>query len=104
MNIPTLSPALQESADLLAASRRSGVRLAALPEAGRPASLEQALDIQDAVTHALGETVGGWKVAVDKDGRASRGAMFASRIFPSPARVASSAVPLLGVEIEVAFV
>jgi 2-keto-4-pentenoate hydratase len=103
MTANALTPPLLEFVELLVAARRSGRLLATLNPAHRPTALDDALGVQDAVTTALGETVGGWKVAIDKNGRAARGAMFASRIVASPARISSGQVPLLGVEIEVAF-
>jgi 2-keto-4-pentenoate hydratase len=103
MTANALTPALQESVRLLAQARIKRQRLTEIPAAGKPATLAEALAMQDAVTAELGETVGGWKVAVDKNGDAVRGAMFASRIHASPARIRGSEVPLLGVEIEVAF-
>ena len=66
----TLPPdAIQRAAQILAARRRSGQVGGALPPACRPASLSDALAVQEAVTHILSQGVGdhqsdpvvGWK-------------------------------------------
>jgi 2-keto-4-pentenoate hydratase len=103
MTANALTPALQETVRLLAQARIDRQRLTEIPEANKPATLAEALMVQDEVTAAVGETVGGWKVAVDKNGNAVRGAIFTSRIHASPAKIRSADVPLLGVEAEVAF-
>jgi 2-keto-4-pentenoate hydratase len=94
---------IREAARLLIEARRSGLPLAGLPEALRPANVGDAHAIQDATVAALGERVAGWKVGAPKDGRIVRGVLLGSRVFESPARMPASLVPLLGVEAEVAF-
>jgi 2-keto-4-pentenoate hydratase len=89
--------------DALVAARRSGTRIASLPEGSHPTSLGEALAIQDAVVAGLGERVAGWKVATNKDGEVMRGAIISSRMLQSPARLSAADVPLLGVEGEIAF-
>jgi 2-keto-4-pentenoate hydratase len=103
MTTTALTPDQLASARLLARAHREGRPAPALSGAGRPASLSEALAIQRAVTAELGETVAGWKVNVQKDGGVGFGEMYASRIVPSPARVAAARAPLLGLEAEVAF-
>jgi 2-keto-4-pentenoate hydratase len=94
--------AVAEAADLLIAARRTGKLLDELPASCKPQTLEDAFAIQDATVTGLGETVTGWKAAI-ADGRAVRGAIIGSRVFASPARVAASIMPLLGIEAEIAF-
>jgi 2-keto-4-pentenoate hydratase len=103
MTTVALTSDQSSAARMLAQARRDGQRLPELPEAGRPASLGEALAMQRAVTAELGETVGGWKVGVEKGGGVVFGEMYATRIVPSPARIEAARVPLLGLEVEVAF-
>src|SRR4051812_37576525 len=94
--------AVTQAAELLVAVRRSGRLLDALPASCKPQTLEDAHAIQDATLAALGETVAGWKAAI-VDARVVRGAVMASRVFESGARVAAASMPLLGIEAEIAF-
>ncbi len=94
--------AVAQAAELLVAARRTGKLLDALPDACKPRTLEDAVAIQDATLAALGETVAGWKAAL-VGGRVVRGAIMASRVFESGARVAAATMPLLGIEAEIAF-
>ena len=94
--------AVAQAAELLVAARRTGKLLDALPDACKPRTLEDAVAIQDATLAALGETVAGWKAAI-VGGRVVRGAIMASRVFESGARVTAATMPLLGIEAEIAF-
>ena len=94
--------AIAQAAALLIDARRTGNRLDALPASCKPATLEDAFAIQDATVAGLGETIAGWKVSI-VDGRAVYGAIIASRVFESGARVEAATMPLLGVEAEIAF-
>jgi 2-keto-4-pentenoate hydratase len=58
-------------------ARKRGERI---PEACRPQDLETALQIQDAVTELLGETVGGFKASAPKQGKIYRAPIYASNI------------------------
>ena len=87
----------------LVEARRTHRPLAALPDASRPASLAEAHAMQDLTVQVLQERVGGWKVAFAKDGAVMRGVIIGSRLLASPAVVAASTVPLLGIEVEIAF-
>jgi 2-keto-4-pentenoate hydratase len=95
--------AVDEAARLLSAARSSGTLLDALPEALRPTSVEQAHAIQVATAARLRDAIGGWKVATTSERRVARGGLLRSRMVPSGATLASSLVPLLGVEAEIAF-
>src|SRR5262245_48752802 len=94
--------AIAQAADLLVAARRTGQLLDALPDACKPRTLEDAFAIQDATVAALGESVAGWKAAL-VNGRVVRGAIMASRVFESGARVPAAAMPMRGIEAEIAF-
>jgi len=94
--------AIETAARALAEARRSGRRLAALPQGTRPHSVDDAHAIQDATVAALGETVAGWKVSIVDD-VVNRGALLASRVLQSPARMHACDVPMLGLEAEIAF-
>jgi 2-keto-4-pentenoate hydratase len=94
--------AVAEAADLLIAARRTGKLPDELPASCKLQTLEDAFAIQDATVERLGETVAGWKAAI-VDGRAVRGAIIASRVFASPARIQATTMPLLGIEAEIAF-
>jgi 2-keto-4-pentenoate hydratase len=95
--------AVAEAAALLVAARRSGPLLDRLPERCRPATVADALRIQAATIAALGEPVAGWKVGPAIDGRTSYGALLATRVLRSGGAIAAHAVPLLGMEAEIAF-
>src|SRR5579872_2403798 len=88
---------------LLAHARQTGELLEGLPASCRPRDVPEAHAIQDALVAALGENVAGWKVGAREDGKVVRGAIVASRVFASGGSIASSQVPLLGVEAEIAF-
>jgi len=87
----------------LVGARRSHRLLAGLPEASRPASVDEAHAIQDATVQVLGDAVAGWKVLAPMNGVITRGALLRSRVLASPAQIDASEVPLLGVEAEIAF-
>lgn len=95
--------AIDRAAAMLLDARRTGIHLAALDPACRPASIEDAHAIQDALVRRTGEQVKGWKVAGLEPGQVTRGAILGSRMWSSPARIKASDVPLLGIEAEIAF-
>jgi 2-keto-4-pentenoate hydratase len=88
---------------ILVEARRTGILIDALPDGSVPADLEEAHAAQMATAAALGETVGGWKVAITKSGEVTRAPLFGSRMFSSPAEIPASLTPLLGIEVEIAF-
>ncbi len=94
--------AIEKAAALLAGARQSGQLLENLPADVRPATVAEAHAIQDATVARLGDAVAGWKVMPPK-GEVIHGVVLKSRLFPSPARVKASQVPLLGIEQEIAF-
>jgi 2-keto-4-pentenoate hydratase len=97
------SRAINEAARLLIEARRTGNLLAALPPACRPETIDDAHAIQAATIAGLGETVAGWKIGWPVKERVVRGAILQSRVFRSGQSVPASLVPLLCVEVEVAF-
>jgi len=94
--------AIEAAARALATARRSRQLLAALPAEARPQSVADAHAIQDATVAALGERIAGWKVSV-ADGEVMRGVLVGSRVLQSPAHLSASDVPMLGIEVEIAF-
>ena len=95
--------AIDRAAGLLFEARRSGIALAALEPDCRPATIEQAHAIQDALVLRTDEAVKGWKVAGLEPGKVTRGAIIGSRFWKSPARIKASDMSLLGIEGEIAF-
>lgn len=95
--------AIGQAAALFVAARHRGVLIDRLPPECRPATPHDALAIQEATLRALGEPIGGWKVAAPIDGVLMRGALLRSRIFDSPARVPAGMLSMIGVEAEIAF-
>lgn len=95
--------AVARAAMLLLDTRRSGRPLAALDETCRPATIAEGHAIQDLLIASLGEPISGWKVAGIVSGEVMRGAVPASRMVSSPARIEVSSMPLVGVEAEIAF-
>jgi 2-keto-4-pentenoate hydratase len=74
------TPAIQQAAITLAARRLSGQPGPLLPAAHAPASLDDALAIQQAVTQLLGNSVGGWKCGMPSDERLVVAPIYASTI------------------------
>ena len=67
MNKPT-DPA-QAAAAILAQRRLQGLQGPCLPDAIRPTSLHEAMQIQCAVTALMGDEVGGWKCGMPGPGK-----------------------------------
>lgn len=95
-------PSIRQVAELLVAARTGKYRLDSLPEALRPRSVADAFAIQDAVLALLDQRVGGWKVGLSPDGEGTAAPLFAALIHASPLEIPAEAVPLLGVEGEIA--
>lgn len=86
---------------LLAARRDPSQRLAALPEALKPADRAAAYKIQAEIAKSFG-AIGGWKVSpFGADAPPMCGALPAATIVPSPAKIAPDAACMRGVEAEV---
>jgi 2-keto-4-pentenoate hydratase len=89
------------AARLLAQARQSRMPIPELPASCRPATVADAHAIQDAVTRLLGRPVAAFKANAPPGDEPNRGVIY--DVYPSAARIAASAVPLCGVEGEVAF-
>jgi len=91
-------------AALLVGARRTMVPLPGLAEPDRPAGVDEAHAIQDAVSAALQKPIGAYKAMAPANGEATRGIIYADTVLPSPARLPAAIVPNCGVEGEVAFI
>jgi 2-keto-4-pentenoate hydratase len=89
-----------QAAEMIVKGIGSLAKAPGLPEGARPATLEQAYSIQDAVLRKLG-TVGGWKVAPAKPGAEPRcSPVPAGMVFAAPAKLAyGQAEPEIEIEI-----
>jgi 2-keto-4-pentenoate hydratase len=94
---------INAAAKLLVEARQNGVKRAPLPPELQPKSIDEGHAIQDATVALLNETVGGWKVGLDKAGAMSRAPIFKGDIQTNPGRIASSGTNLRGIEAEIAF-
>ena len=97
------STSVNKAAALLAQARRARSPLERLPADCRPASIADALAIQDALVEALDERIAGYKVARLPGGELAWGVVVGSRIVPSGGAVDARDMPLLGMESEIAF-
>ena len=97
------TPATLEAARLIIAAHRAGRPIARLPEALRPATVEEAYAIQDEVTKALG-AVTAWKVGQGgPTGPISIAPIYAANVHASGAVLDARALHHAGLEIEFAF-
>ena len=78
--------------------------LSGLPDELKPSSVEDALAIQDEVSHQLGRLIGGFKAMAPVNGDPTRGIIYGGTIHASPCELPASTVPQCGVEGEVAFI
>ena len=74
-----------------------------LPVELQPTTIDEGHAIQDATVALLNETIGGWKVGLDKAGIMSRAPIFKDDIQANPGRVEASETNLRGIEAEIAF-
>lgn len=94
---------INAAAQLLVEARRQHVGRPPLPDDLQPKTIADGHAIQDATVALLNETIGGWKVGLDKEGVLSRAPIFKRVIMANPAQVPASSMPLLGIESEIAF-
>jgi 2-keto-4-pentenoate hydratase len=94
---------IKAAATLLADAKRTGVKRAPLPAELQPTTIDEGHAIQDATAALLNETIGGWKVGLDKAGTMSRAPIFKDDIQTNPGRVEASDTNLRGIEAEIAF-
>jgi len=98
---------ITHAASELAARRTSGKTGPRLPESCRPQELEDAWQVQQAVTRTLGQAVGGWKASLPSAGKLVVGPIYQ----PAISRAALCSVPFptdsspdsLKIETELAF-
>jgi len=95
--------AIAEAAALLVAAETDRRPLERLPEACRPATVEDALAIQREIVAQKKDRVAGWKVGAVVEGTLTYGVLLASRVLQSPAHLDAASAPLLGMESEIAF-
>lgn len=94
--------AVERAAALLVEARRGRRTVPEIPAAFRPASLEEAYAVQDAVSRALGP-VGGWKVGASSPAAEPRRApLLASRLHEGPATLPAAEFRRIGIEAELA--
>lgn len=106
--MPLTPEHITQAATELAARRSSGKPGPRLPDSCRPLDLEDAWQVQQAVTLALGQAVGGWKAALPGPGKLVVGPIYQ----PAISRSALCSVPFpvdsapdsLKIETELAFV
>ncbi len=92
------------AAALLIAARRTGQRLAGLPDAIAPRDDDAAYAVQDEVVRQLGLGVAGWKVgAANPTALPSAAPLMAGLVAPSPASVAVTPANFRAAEVELAF-
>ena len=91
------------AAHILTRARRDMKPLTGLPDGLKPTSIEDAHAIQDAVSHQLGQLIGGFKAMAPVNGDPTRGVIYGGTIYASPCKLPASKVPQCGVEGEVAF-
>ncbi len=95
--------AIIQAAKFLHQAWETGIRLDRLPPTSRPRNAAEAWAIQLAAVSAMGEKVGGWKVAASAEYGLLVGILVGSRIFKDGARIAAAQMPMLGIEAEIAF-
>ena len=97
-----MAEAERDAAALLADARRTGARIPALGADLRPRDIAAACAIQARTADLIGARTAGWKVALTPDGEVLAAPILAPLLFRSPARIAIEAVPLGGIEGEIA--
>lgn len=95
---------IERAARILVQARRDMKPLEGLPDGLKPASVEEAHAIQDAVSHQLGKLIGGFKAMAPVSGEPTRGIIYGGSIHASPCKIPASIVPQCGVEGEIAFI
>ena len=95
---------IERAAAILVAARRDMAPLTGLPEGLKPVTYEDAHAIQDAVSHQLGQLIGGFKAMAPANAEATRGIIYGGTIHQSPCDLPADRVPQCGVEGEVAFI
>lgn len=100
-----------EAVEAMLAARREMRRIPGLPEAGAPATFDEAYLVQDAFVLRSGLGVGGWKVGCTSEAAQKMlgvsepffGPVFSPAIFRSPAEPSAASFHMLALECEFAF-
>ena len=95
---------IDKAAALLVKARRDMQGLPGLPDALKPATVDDGHAIQDAVSQQLGKLIGGFKAMAPPNLPPNRGIIYAETIHASPCDLPAKHVPQCGVEGEVAFI
>jgi 2-keto-4-pentenoate hydratase len=103
--------AIRAAVAALTDARRRRRALAGLPEACRPATLDDGYAIQEAFVRSFGEPVAGWKVGCTAEASQRLfgieepfyGPVLAPLLFSSPAELPAADFPMRGIECEFAF-
>ncbi len=90
------------AAEMLIAVRRTGERIADLPEAVAPSSEDEAWAVQREVVRLMGDRIGGWKCAAPPGRPQSGACMMQAGFQRSPGRVSLAAGDEMGIEGEIA--
>lgn len=94
----------ERAAHILVQARRDMKPLEGLPKGLKPSTIQEAIAIQDAVSHQLGQLIAGFKAMAPAEGEPTRGIIYGGTIHPSPCKLPAATVPQCGVEGEVAFI
>lgn len=105
------SKRIEDAAAFLAAARREGRVIEALPEACRPPSLAEGYEVQNAFRAIWPDTVAGWKIGATAPATMARfnldqpmyGPFFAGTVHSSPARTAAPTRHAMAIESEFAY-
>ena len=105
------SKPVEDAAAFLAAARREGRVIEALPDACRPHSLAEGYEVQSAFRAIWPDTVAGWKIGATAPPTMARfgldhpmyGPFFASTVHASPARTAAPTRHAMSIESEFAY-
>jgi 2-keto-4-pentenoate hydratase len=94
---------IEQAAEVLFNARRSGVRIAELPHALKPATMEEVRAVIMSVDRRIGESLAGWKFHAKPGKEMCAAPLYASRVFTSPARVPIAVAQTLAMEAEISF-
>ena len=95
---------VQRAAVLLAGARAGRRPLAGFAESDRPATIDEALAVQDAAMRLNQATPGSWKVGAPPGSRTVYAPIYGSDVFTSPATIPMARHPGMQIEGEVGFV
>ncbi|MBC7700420.1 fumarylacetoacetate hydrolase family protein [Aquabacterium sp.] len=93
-----------DAARILSARRLSGEQGARLPEGCRPQSLDEAFDVQAAVTQQLSARIGAWKCALPLEGRLTAAPIYANKVHTGSPCAVFAQDGCVRVEPELAFI